>query len=210
MKELPLTIRGLPLPLKRLPPPARWLPLLLKAMNFRILMLKCPTYGTGFASPYLKDKVMKRERPFPYKSRALLLAMVLLSVIAQVTRAQNVEVTVTGIRSDKGQIAVGVFTDNESFRQEKALLEPRFSKDQVTDGTLKFSLTLEPGVYGLSVLDDENSDGLMEYRKIGIPKEGFGFSDFYLTGFAKPVFDDFKFSVVQDEQVKLTIRMKYF
>jgi hypothetical protein len=62
MKELPLTIRGLPLPLKRLPLPARWLPLLLKAMNFRILMLKCPTYGTGFASPdFERQSDEKRE-----------------------------------------------------------------------------------------------------------------------------------------------------
>ncbi len=136
--------------------------------------------------------------------------MLLMSVVASGVQGQNVEVTVTGIRSDTGQIAVGVFTDNESFRQEKALLEPRFSKDQITDGTLTFSLTLEPGVYGLSVLDDENSDGLMEYRKLGIPREGFGFSNFYLTGFAKPVFDDFKFTVVQGEKMNITIRMKYF
>lgn len=136
--------------------------------------------------------------------------MLLLLVTAAGLRSQNVEVTVRGIRSDIGQIAVGVFTDSESYRQEKAFLEPRFSKDQVTDGTLTFSLTLEPGVYGVSVLDDENCDGLMEYRKLGIPKEGFGFSDFYLTGFAKPVFDDFKFTVVQGEKMKITVRMKYF
>ncbi len=153
---------------------------------------------------------MKRERRSPGKSRALYTAVLLMSAVATGIQAQNVEVTVTGIRSDKGQIAVGVFTDNESYRQEKPLLEPRFSKDQVTDGTLTFSLTLVPGVYGLSVLDDENSDGLMEYRKLGIPKEGFGFSNFYLTGFAKPVFDDFKFTVVQGEKLNITIRMKYF
>ena len=153
---------------------------------------------------------MKLQSPIPNKSRALLVALLLMSALTAGVRAQNVEVTVTGIRSETGQIAVGVFTDNESFRQEKAFMESRFSKDKVTDGTLSFSLTLEPGVYGLSVLDDENSDGLMEYRKLGIPKEGFGFSNFYLTGFARPTFDDFKFTVVQGEKVNITIRMKYF
>jgi len=153
---------------------------------------------------------MKLEKQLSDKSRAVCVALLMLTALAEGVQAQNVDVIVTGIRSDKGQIAVGVFTDNESFRQEKAILEPRFSKDQVTDGTLKFSLTLEPGVYGLSVLDDENNDGLMEYRKLGIPKEGFGFSDFYLTGFAKPVFDDFKFTIVPGEKNNITIRMKYF
>jgi uncharacterized protein (DUF2141 family) len=158
----------------------------------------------------VKYDQMKQPKPLRNKSKVVAVTMLLLLVTAAGLQAQNVEVTVTGLRSDIGQIAVGVFTDNESFRQEKAFLHPRFPKDQITDNTLTFSLTLEPGVYGLSVLDDENSDGLMEYRKIGIPKEGFGFSNFYLTGFGKPVFDDFKFTVVQGEKMKITIRMKYF
>lgn len=153
---------------------------------------------------------MKQSKPFRTKDKAIFMAALLLPLMAAGLQAQNVEVTVTGIRSDIGLIAVGVFTDNESFRQEKALLEPRFSKDQVVDGTLTFSLTLEPGVYGLSVLDDENSDGLMEYRKLGIPKEGFGFSGYYLTGFARPKFDDFKFTVVPGQKMKIAVRMKYF
>jgi len=173
-------------------------------------MLKQPPVAQVLPLKEVKDDKMKQPKPSRIKSKVAVVTALLLLVTAAGLQAQNVEVTVTGIRSGIGQIAVGVFTDNESFRQEKAFLEPRFSKDQVTDGTLKFSLTLDPGVYGVSVLDDENSDGLMEYRKIGIPKEGFGFSGYYLTGFSRPVFDDFKFTVVQGEKMKITIRMKYF
>jgi uncharacterized protein (DUF2141 family) len=125
-------------------------------------------------------------------------------------RAQNVEVTVTGIRSEKGQIAVGVFLDNESFRTEKAFLEPRFSKKNMSDGTITFSLSLEPGEYGMAVLDDENSDGKMEYGRLGMPKEGFGFSNYYHTAFSRPKFTSFRFSVEKDQVSKVTIRMRYF
>jgi len=136
---------------------------------------------------------------------------IILLVLLQATslRAQNVEVTITGIRSEEGKIAVGVFLDEESFRTEKAFLEPRFPKKEVKDGTITFSLSLEPGVYGLSVLDDENSDGRMEYGRLGIPKEGFGFSDYYHTAFARPKFDSFRFTVERDKVKKITVRMRY-
>ena len=136
-------------------------------------------------------------------------AALLLVITAARLQAQNVEVTVTGIRSEKGQIAVGVFVDDESFRTEKAFLEPRFPKKGMAGGTMTFTLTLEPGVYGLSLLDDENSNGQMEYGMLGIPKEGFGFSDYYHTGFSKPRFNSFAIKVSQGTVTKVTVRMRY-
>ena len=144
------------------------------------------------------------------KAPRLIMLLCLLLLTASDLCSQNIKVTVTGIRSEKGQIAIGVFLDEESFRKEKAFLEPRFSKENLADGTMTFSLTFEPGVYGLSVLDDENCDGLMEYRKLGLPKEGFGFSGYYHTGIKRPKFDDFRFTVVQGQEMKITVRMKYF
>jgi uncharacterized protein (DUF2141 family) len=44
-------------------------------------------------------------------------------------------------------------------------------------------------------LDDENSTGKMEYNMFGIPREGFGFSNYYHKGLLKPHFDAFSFSV---------------
>lgn len=123
--------------------------------------------------------------------------------------AQNVEVTVTGIRSDKGQISVGIFLDEESFREENAYLGYIFQKNDIHDGTITFSLNLDPGLYGLSVLDDENSDTRMEYNMLGIPREGFGFSDYYHTGLSRPKFDSFSFTVVKNTVKQITVKMRY-
>lgn len=124
--------------------------------------------------------------------------------------SQNVEVTVTGIKSEKGQIAVGVFTDNESFQQDRALLEFQFPKKNLKDGSMTVTFNLEPGTWGLALLDDVNSNRSMEYNFLGIPKEGFGFSGYYHTGFSKPKFDDFRITVVEGQTLKITVRMKYF
>ncbi len=133
----------------------------------------------------------------------------LLSFPATKLRAQTVDVTVIDIRNTEGEILIGVFKDNESFRTEKAFLSKKYSKTGMINGELKVRFTLEPGLYGLSLLDDENSSGQMEYNFIGIPKEGFGFSDYYHTGITKPKFDAFSFTLDKDQTRKITIRVRY-
>jgi len=128
---------------------------------------------------------------------------------AMTSYAQNVEVIVRGIRSDKGQIAIGIFKDDETFQKEEAFIEKKFVKKNISNREMKIQFSLEPGIYGLSLLDDENSNGKMEYNFLGIPKEGFGFSDYYHTGLTKPKFDSFKFRIDKDQTRTITIRIKY-
>jgi uncharacterized protein (DUF2141 family) len=123
--------------------------------------------------------------------------------------AQNVEVVITGIRAEKGQIVIGVFKDNESFRIEKSFLKKIFTKNGISGGEITVKFDLEAGIWGLSILDDENSNEMMEYNFLGIPKEGFGFSNYYHTGFTKPKFDAFRFSITDGQKQKISIRMKY-
>ncbi|MFH0843756.1 MAG: DUF2141 domain-containing protein [Bacteroidota bacterium] len=122
---------------------------------------------------------------------------------------QNVEVIIKGIKSEKGQILIGVFKDQETFHTEEAFLSKSFPKTGVVNREMKVHLTLEPGTYGLTLLDDENMSSLMEYNFIGIPKEGFGFSDYYHTGITKPKFDQFKFTIKENGKQTINIRIRY-
>ena len=138
-----------------------------------------------------------------------LAALCLLICTVAGLHAQNVQVTVTELRSDKGQISVGIFLDEDSFRAENAYRGFIFHKNDIQDGTLTFTLNLEPGLYGLSVLDDVDSDTLMDYNMLGLPREGFGFSDYYHSGFSRPKFDSFCFTLEEGETKEITVRMRY-
>jgi len=141
--------------------------------------------------------------------RKIIIIVLLLYVSLVLLNAQNVEVTITGIRLEKGQIAIGVFKDDKSFQKEEAFLNKQFAKNNITDGEMKVKFDLDPGVYGLTLLDDENSNGKMEYNFLHIPKEGFGFSDYYHTGITKPRFEAFKFSIDNGQTKRITIRIRY-
>ena len=133
----------------------------------------------------------------------------LLLLPATSLKAQTVNVNTTGLRTDKGQIVIGVFKDSETYMKEEPYMNKIFSKESVQDGALSVSFTLEPGIYGLCLLDDENSNGKMEYNFLGMPKEGFGFSDYYHSGIKKPKFDSFRFTIKKDETRNITIRIRY-
>jgi uncharacterized protein (DUF2141 family) len=144
------------------------------------------------------------------KKKALSLRLLLLLLLPAATlNAQDVNVTITGIRSEKGQIVIGVFKDSESYQKEEAFASKSFKKSVNPDGGMKVTFSLEPGVYGLCLLDDEDSNGIMRYNFMKMPKEGFGFSDYYFTGVKKPKFDLFKFTLSKGQQKSIKIRVRY-
>jgi uncharacterized protein (DUF2141 family) len=124
-------------------------------------------------------------------------------------KAQNVEVIIKGIRSEKGRIGIGVFKDDPTFQKEEPFLNKIFVKNEISNREMKVQFSLEPGIYGFALLDDENSNGLMDYNFLGIPKEGFGFSDYYHKGITKPKFDSFKFKIEPNHKRTITVRIRY-
>ena len=123
--------------------------------------------------------------------------------------AQTISIDITNIRSKKGKIAVAVFTNNEAFKKEQTFYNKSYSKCNIINGAMTIKLKLEPGTYGISILDDKNNDGEMEYNLIGMPKEGYGFSNFFHRGINRPEFDDFDF-ILDKNDIRVQVKMRYF
>jgi uncharacterized protein (DUF2141 family) len=106
-------------------------------------------------------------------------------------------------------MVIGVFKDDESFRKEQSYRELRCTKKDICNGEMKVQFIIPPGTYGISILDDETGNGIMEYNFLGMPKEGFGFSDYYHTGLTLPKFDAFKFDLEEDLKKSINVRIRY-
>jgi len=117
-------------------------------------------------------------------------------------------VTISGIKSGNGKVIINVFKDNESYDKEQPFKKFVFDKTGLVNGSMNVSCPLAPGVYGLTMIDDENNNGKIDKNLIGIPKEGFGFSNFFLEKNKKPSFDDFKVDL-RSASAKLEIKVKY-
>lgn len=141
------------------------------------------------------------------RNTCCILFVLLLSTFA--AYAQNIQIQFTGIRSPKGQIVVKIYENDKSFEDDKPCKTVKFPKQGITNGQMNSAISLPPGTYGFALLDDENGNSRMEYNLVGMPKEGFGFSDFYLTGFKKPQFHQFKFTLAPNRTMNITMKVRY-
>ena len=120
-----------------------------------------------------------------------------------------ISVTIKDIKTSNGQILMGIYKDDVSFDKELPYKKVQAFKTKISNGTLVVEVKLEPGKYGISLMDDENFNGKMDYNFIGIPKEGFGFSNYYHTGLTKPKLKSFLFEVIENKNTKVEVKMKY-
>lgn len=65
-----------------------------------------------------------------------------------------------------------------------------------------------PGTYAVSLIHDENGNGKLD-KRLGIPREGVGFSRNPSIGLSGPSFPNASFPVANGT-VTLTVRLKYF
>ena len=108
----------------------------------------------------------------------------------------------------EGNILIAIFTDQLNFKNDISLKNWTVPKEKLIKGVFKETVKLPLGEYGIAILDDEDINGKMSYSFFGIPKEGYGFSDFNHSGFKKPMFSDFKFSVSDSTHI-IRIKLRY-
>ncbi|MES2064611.1 MAG: DUF2141 domain-containing protein [Bacteroidota bacterium] len=130
----------------------------------------------------------------------------LLIFFGSYIQAQELPVKVTGVRSPKGNIIINVFKDQASYDDEKPYKQFIFDKKPLDKGTMTLKLALEPSTYGITLLDDENSNGKIDKNLIRIPKEGFGFSNFFMTKMKKPAFEDFMIELKTHPAVEIKVK----
>ncbi len=122
--------------------------------------------------------------------------------------AQDVQVTVTGLRSDAGVVRACMTAD--------AALFPRCGADSHSYRVvapaghplvLDFG-PVEPGRYAIALLHDENDNGIADRAAGMIPREGYGFSRDAKVRMGPPAFDKAAFEV-GPAPVRQAIRMRY-
>ena len=120
--------------------------------------------------------------------RFALLIFILLS-FTDGASAQNMVVVVKGVKNDKGVVRVGIYKAEAEFMKviwKSAVV-------QASKGDLNVELENVPaGVYAISVVHDTNNNGKMDLNAMGIPQEGFGFSNDARGLFGPPTWSDSK------------------
>ena len=146
-----------------------------------------------------------------YQFRGLLLLLIGFLSLSITDSNENVSyhtihVQIGNIRNTDGRIQLQVFKDQKGYEEKDPWKAHFIEKKGMKNKSLFYTIKgLETGTYGIAILDDENKNTKMDYGWV-LPKEGFGFADYYHTGWTKPHFDDFKFYLNSDKTVKIIVR----
>jgi len=121
----------------------------------------------------------------------------------------TIEVTINDIRNAEGQLLVSLYkpTDNFPYEPSKSYA---VEKSDIVGTSLTYSFKVpQSGRYAVVLLDDENRNNDMDYNFLGIPKEGYGFSnDAKPRGLSSPKFEAAAFDV-EETGKRIAITMKY-
>lgn len=100
-----------------------------------------------------------------------------ISVTDEFQKEDCIELTINNIRSNNGLLRIGFYSSDAGF-PDKPSISYSLSKDTISNGTLRLKIPVtRQGSYSVSILDDENKNGKMDYRLGIIPREGFGFTN---------------------------------
>lgn len=113
-----------------------------------------------------------------------------------------------------GQITFTIEVEQLRNNNGKLLLELNNDKEEVikgfsekiTDSKCILVITeLKPGKYAFKYFHDENNDEKINTNFMGIPKEGYGFSNNAKGTFGPPSFDKMVFEITKSDTMRCTI-----
>jgi uncharacterized protein (DUF2141 family) len=117
------------------------------------------------------------------------------------------EIEFTGIRTEEGQVAIGLNRSPDGWPREPEI-ELAWPKENLENRTMVVRIdSMEYGTYAISVLDDVDFDEEMKFF-MGIPREGFGFSLNPPHKLHEPDFEECAIQVDRPYQ-RISIEMRY-
>ena len=117
---------------------------------------------------------------------------------AGLTSAQNtLSVEITNLRSNKGLVSLELLDENKNNVDGKT--------ESIRDNKCIITFTgLKEQKYAIRYFHDENVNKKVDKNKIGIPKEGYGFSNDAYGTFGPEDFKKWLFDVKGNTQIKLS------
>lgn len=142
------------------------------------------------------------------KLTRLIFALLFLTAIAPATAsAADLKVIVSGLRSDAGDVHIALYDGPDKFPDGDGMIVE--TEAAISNGSAShlFS-TLPPGKYAIAVYHDENGNDDFDTNFIGLPLEGYAFSNDARVFLGPPSFEEAMFELFSDGSVS-EIKMTY-
>ena len=111
-------------------------------------------------------------------------------------------VKIKNLKNTEGRLEVSLFSTEADWLNTGTQKIVEFKH---TDEVVVTFENVTPGIYAVSVIHDENSNGDLDTGVFGIPTEDYGFSNDAKGRFGPASFDDSKFEMSADKEIVINI-----
>jgi len=145
--------------------------------------------------------------------RLAICALLALANLPAIGLAQSpcpgIHVKVLNIRNSTGAVACALFESPEGFPAEFLRFATNIMMIKVRDSQARCDFEdIPPGRYALAVIHDENLNGRLDTNRLGMPTEGYGFSNDAKAFLSAPSFRAASFPY-DGRNAALTISLNY-
>lgn len=137
------------------------------------------------------------------------LAVTLLLLSFSPIQQSGIRLTITNLRNNNGFVLVSLYKEGTGYPDKTELA---FRRDKVAIYNQKAVLIfpdLPAGSYAIAILHDENNDQKMNKTALGLPKEGYGFSNNVMGAFGPPSYKRASFKYTGSGMTDVSIRTRY-
>ncbi len=121
----------------------------------------------------------------------------------------GIHVKILNIRNSIGTVACALFESPEGFPTEFLLAATNVMVIKIRKSQARCDFEgIPPGTYAMAVIHDENMNRKLDANWLGIPTEGYGFSNNATGALGPPAFSAASFRY-DGQNVELTMRLKY-
>ena len=120
--------------------------------------------------------------------------------------AGDLEITIQGLRNSDGMMRLALFDKPKEFPRGQDMRDHDIA---AKSGEISVIFKdLKPGLYALAIHHDENANKSMDTNFIGLPLEGYGFSNNARVFFGPPRFDAAAFRISSGHS-KISLKVVY-
>lgn len=128
------------------------------------------------------------------------LAMILL--LSQHAVAADLTVNVSDVEKGKGHLMIALYKSEEDYKSDKASFAQKV--EALNSQEIVIFENLPDGEYAIKMYQDENDNNKMDFNMVGLPKEGYGFSN-NVGMFGAPEYTEAKFSVKESTAIEIDL-----
>lgn len=126
----------------------------------------------------------------------------MIFILSQNANAADLTINISDVEQGKGHVLVALYTGKENYHDGKSLLSAKVKAESKKESVVFKGLT--DGEYAVKMYQDENDNDVFDSNIIGIPKEGYGFSN-NVGMFGSPEYKEAKFTVKDNTVIEVDL-----